>query len=164
MDQLNNLFKNATYSSKGKKNVKTYWNIAMMYDIETSSFMYNEQKCAIPYSHAAGIMDINTNEQFIYVYRTNEEIMQFFDLLVAKSKEYGNHLLPIYIHNAAYDLGFMGSYFNFNEIFANGDIRKILYARTNDIEFRCSYMLSDKSLREIAKTTESDKLYYDYGS
>lgn len=164
--RLDNIISTATTSTKGRgKTRRTYLGIAVGYDIETSSFMKGDEKQAIPYTHTVGIMSPVTNEIVTFMFRFNDDIIKFFNGLSKYCHEKRDDFdrLCVYIHNAAYDLGFMQTYFSFNDIFANGDIRKIMYAVSdNTLEFRCSYMLSGKSLREISKDTESDKTHYDY--
>lgn len=58
-------------------------------------------------------------------------------------------VLPVYIHNLSYEFQFIRKWFNWSKVFAI-DKRKPVRASTKDgIEFRCSYILSGYSLRNL---------------
>lgn len=56
--------------------------------------------------------------------------------------------LPIYVHNLSYEFQYLRGLFDFQEddVFVMGP-RRILKAKTGQIEFRCSYYLSNMSLK-----------------
>lgn len=56
-----------------------------------------------------------------------------------------NAVTVVYVHNLSYEFQFLRSRFEWDTIFALKP-RKVLYARSGNIEYRCSYKLSNMSL------------------
>lgn len=82
-----------------------------------------------------------------YYGRTLGELRDFLHTLRAA---YCGRLI-IYIHNFAYECQYLRNIIEFVDVFARKP-RKPIYARTADnIEFRCSYMLTDMSLESLPK-------------
>jgi hypothetical protein len=82
-----------------------------------------------------------------YYGRTLDELKDF--LLTLRAAYCGR--LIIYIHNFAYEFQYLRNIIEFTDVFARKP-RKPIYARTADnIEFRCSYMLTGMSLESLPK-------------
>lgn len=74
--------------------------------------------------------------------------------------------LVIYVHNLSFEFQYLSGVYSFapDEVFPVKE-RKILYCNMyNTLEFRCSYLLTNVSLREFLKEmhVEQQKLYMDY--
>ena len=132
----------------------TYTDEYMCYDIETSKF----KNGAIVYSYAVNFMGKTT------VVRT---MLDFQDYLYEIATEYelgDKRKMIIYVHNLGYEYEFMRAYFDWEEngVFAVGNKHKILYARTNCFEFRCTQMLTNMSLAKVGEEVGVEKLDLDY--
>lgn len=122
-----------------------YINFPCAFDIEVSSFRFNDVKCSCMYIWQFGI-----NGSCIYG-RTWEEFKTFIEAVKAKFKISLNKRLVVYVHNLGYEFQFIRDLFEWESIFAR-EQRQPMYARTKDgIEFRCSYALSGSSLEQTAK-------------
>lgn len=144
----NDFFKKYEISSGG------YYNIACSYDIETTSYYdENGNKQALTYIH--GIMLDNT---YIY-FRKWDEFTNFI-----KRLKYLVHpfKLIIYVHNLSYEFQFFCKQIPITNVFARKE-RRPIKCKSNNIEFRCSYFLTNLSLRNLAiNNGYSYKEIYDY--
>ena len=136
--------------SKSRK-VK-YYEIPISFDIETTSFMLGDIKCATMYAWGMSINGVvvlgRKWEEFLDVYT---KLTSFFELDESKR-------LIIYIQNLSYEFQFMCHRFNWDKVFAL-DERKPLYAITSEfVEFRCSYQLSGFSLEKIGENLQRYKI------
>ena len=127
------------------KNIE-YLNCPISLDIETTSTMIDGEKCAWLYEWTIGInggviigRDIST---MLYTLLTMSEYLEL------------NHHKRIicYVQNLGYEFQFIRKCFEWSKVFSI-DTRKPLYALTKDygIEFRCSYILSGKSLAKMGE-------------
>ena len=149
-------FKNHLKSVKEKtKIIKTnkkirYYNIAMSFDIETSSFYDNlivrpENKRGLMYAWVFGI------EDYTIIGRTWEDMLYLFDLVTEILELSLENRIIVYVHNLGFDFQFFRPYFEFDRVFAL-DMRDPLQAITeNGIEFRCSYKLSGYALAKVGE-------------
>ena len=130
-----------------------YFNIAVSFDIETSSFEdYQGNKAAIMYIWA---MDINGHS---FIGRTWDEWLCFLGLISEYLETDISRRIIIYVHNLAYEFQFIRKYFEWDKVFAV-DTRKPVYAVTKSgIEFRCSYLLSGYSLEKLGTQLKSHKV------
>lgn len=131
----------------------SYFNIPAGFDIETSSFYVNDQKCAIMYEWSFGIAYKNEEELKTVTTcgRTWEEFETFLKALSFFLGCSDSRRLVVYVHNLPYEWQFIRKRFQWNKVFLI-DERKPVYAITSDgIEFRCSLKLSGKSLANTAK-------------
>lgn len=78
--------------------------------------------------------------------RTVLELRDFFKHL----SEYNEGTVVIYVHNLSYEFQFLTGLFEFSQVLANGT-RKPIKAVCGNLEFRCSYMLSNLSLKNYCK-------------
>lgn len=85
------------------------------------------------------IWQFSINE-VVYYGRYLEEFKTLLDELTTLVKK-----PTIWVHNLSYEYMFLLNIIKFNEVFAR-QAHKPLYARTGDITFRCSYMLTRLSL------------------
>lgn len=129
---------------KSKRRDKTeYYNIPCAFDIETSSFYINGEKNACMYVWQFGI------NGYCIVGRTWGEFVHLMnELSTALELGEARHLI-VYVHNLSYEFQWMRLYFEWSQVFAI-DSRAVAYAITNTgIEFKCSYILSGKSLKKV---------------
>lgn len=121
-----------------------YFNVPISFDIETSSFYENGEKRATMYMWSLSIMGA------VIIGRSWREFLHVLDRIAGILDLDINKRVIIYVHNLAYEFQFFRKYLNWFKVFAV-DMRKPAYAVTESgIEFRCSYLLSNKSLESVA--------------
>lgn len=129
---------------------KRYINHLMTFDIETSTiektdgtfegYMYHWQSCI---------------DGFVCFGRTWKEFLTFLRKINRALKNYDEkQKLVCYIHNFSYEFQFLYSWIKLDDVFAI-DKRKPLKAISKDfnIEFRCSYLLSNMNLKKFIENT-----------
>lgn len=135
---------------------KRYINHLMTFDIETSTiektdgsfegFMYHWQVCI---------------DGFVCFGRTWKEFLTFLRKMNRALKNYNEqHKLVCFIHNFSYEFQFLYSWIKLTDVFAI-DKRKPLKAISKDfnIEFRCSYLLSNMNLKKFIENTPNAHYY-----
>lgn len=135
-----------------RKGKDVYYNIPCSFDIETSSFYDHCNKIGIMWIWCFNILGE------VIVGRTWDEFEEMNAELV-RVLELGAHkVLPVYVHNLAFDFQFFRSHIDVDKVFAV-DRYKPLYARTFDgFEYRCSYQLSGYSLVKLGEQLHRYKL------
>lgn len=129
---------------------KKYISHLMTFDIETSTiektdgtfegFMYHWQVCI---------------DGYVCFGRSWKEFLTFLRKMNRSLKNYNEmHKLVCYIHNFSYEFQFLYSWIKLTDVFAI-DKRKPLKAISKDfnIEFRCSYLLSNMNLKKFIENT-----------
>lgn len=129
---------------------KRYIEHLMTFDIETSTiektdasfegYMYHWQVCI---------------DGYVCFGRTWKEFLTFLRKMNRALKNYNEqHKLVCFIHNFSYEFQFLYSWIKFTDVFAI-DKRKPLKAISKDfnIEFRCSYLLSNMNLKKFIENT-----------
>ena len=129
---------------------KRYIEHLMTFDIETSTiektdgtfegYMYHWQVCI---------------DGYVCFGRSWKEFLTFLRTMNRALKNYDDkHKLVCYIHNFSYEFQFLYSWITFENVFAI-DKRKPLKAISKDfnIEFRCSYLLSNMNLKKFIENT-----------
>lgn len=133
---------------------KMYQRHPMTFDIETSkiskdndghyeAFMYIWQVCI---------------EGNVVFGRRWEELQEFMEKVVNAYKLSEEERVVVYVHNLSFEFQFIQDYFNFVDVFAMAS-RSILTARTDHLEFRCSYKLSNMSLAKFIENTPNTLHY-----
>ena len=132
--------------SKGRKENKIeYLNIPAAFDIETSSFYHNKIKHGCMYIWQLGISGYN------YTGRTWDEFIDALEALRDAFDLSEKKRLVIYVHNLSYEFQWMHKHLDLLDVFALDD-RKVAYCITSyGIEFRCSYILTGKSLQMVGE-------------
>lgn len=129
-----------------KHNKKQYFNCAISFDIETSSFwneVYQKEACMYIWQvcFCGGIIIGRTWPDFV-------------NLMHLMHNYYGTddeHIMTIYVHNLSFEFQWMRKWFSWKNVFAITE-RKVIRAVTDiGIEFKCSYILSNKSLQKLAE-------------
>lgn len=138
---------------KSSKRDKTlYYNIPCAFDIETTSFYKDREKQAIMYIWQLGI------NGYVFIGRTWEEFKDILQTISYILELNSNKRLVIYVHNLSYEFQFMRKWFNWTNVFAV-DSRKVVYAVSDlGIEFRCSYILTGKSLAKVGDDLNTYKV------
>lgn len=148
------LIEDADYLKRITSNKREeFYNVAASFDIETSSFYDNDQKCAIMYEWAFGIGYIKDGEfRRLKTYgRYWEQFKTLMSCVEGLLDLNPKRRLVIYVHNLPYEWQFMRKHFSWTKVFYL-DQRKPVYAITDGgLEFRCSLKLSGKSLANTAK-------------
>lgn len=158
--------KNDKTALKGNNKGIYYYNIAVSFDIETSSFYRDSDGIIFNYdqiSHlnqkdAAKLEKINIMYiwQFslqgrVFMGRTWEEFTDMINLISDVLELNKKRRFIIYVQNLSYEFQFMRKLFNWTNVFSL-DLRKPLYCLTDTfVEFRCSKLLSGFSLALIGK-------------
>lgn len=135
---------------------KKYISHLMTFDIETSTiektdgtfegFMYHWQVCI---------------DGYVCFGRSWKEFLTFLRKMNRALKNYDEmHKLVCYIHNFSYEFQFLYSWIKLTDVFAI-DKRKPLKAISKDfnIEFRCSYLLSNMNLKKFIENTPNAHYY-----
>lgn len=129
---------------------KRYIEHLMTFDIETSTiektdgtfegYMYHWQVCIDGYV----CFGMTWNEFLTFLRKMNRAIKNYDE----------KHKLVCYIHNFSYEFQFIYSWIKLENVFAI-DKRKPLKAISKDfnIEFRCSYLLSNMNLKKFIENT-----------
>lgn len=113
------------------------------FDIETSRYKKNEEE----YESFLYMWQICVQNDVIFG-RTWEELIY----TLKKIKLCMKKKLVVYVHNLAYEFQFMKTFFKFDSVFSI-DEHVVLKAVSDDIEFRCSYKLSNMSLEKFIENT-----------
>lgn len=98
-------------------------------------------KAAINYIWQLGVNDT------VYYGRYLSDFPTFLEVL---RKTFKGRII-IYVHNLAYDFEFLSGVLQFDEVFARTTRKPIkAYCKQFDVEFRCSYILSNSSLEKCS--------------
>ena len=130
----------------------SYYNIPCSMDIEASSFYSQSgEKQSIMYETTIGINGLVTSA------RTWAEVTSILNEVVDILNVNLQLQLIIYIQNLGYEFQFMRKLFSWEKVFSL-DVRKPVYAlTTSGICFKCSYKLSNYSLKYIGKNLQKYK-------
>lgn len=126
------------------------------FDIETSSYTDEGVKKAVVYSYALAIDDT------IYHTRSADEFFPLLEKIAAEMELSLDRRLVIYVHNLAYEWQFIKHYMQWDSAFAISSDRRIVRAVSKlGIEFRCSYVLTNKPLAAVGKDVGVQKMVGD---
>lgn len=142
------------YTTKPKGNYKReyYYSIPCAFDIETTSTIINDEKCAFMYIWMLGI------NGYCVIGRTWDDFIWCLNKLSNYLGLGDGVFLPIYVHNLSYEFQFIKDRFQWDKVFAL-DTRKVNYCRTKEgIEFRCSYQLSGYNLASVGNNLQKYKI------
>ena len=153
-----------------KSKDKIYYNLAMSFDIETSSFY--EDKNGIIYTNddyrklkntvkadKKAIMYIwqFAIEENVIIGRTWNDFLYFckklYDFLNLKER-----YIVVYVHNLSYEFQFICKWFNWVDIFADSERKPIKAMTDSHFIFKCSYRLSGYSLEVLANNLKSHNI------
>ena len=137
---------------------KRYFQIPIAFDTETTNFEQNGIKLATMYIWQFAL---KFKQETIFVYGRNwnewEEFMSYLRYMCGKKK------MIIYVHNLSFEFHFFYTHIYLTKVFARKK-RHPIYAESDKIIFKCSYILTNYSLRQLSKIrgyTEKEELDYD---
>lgn len=138
--------------NQGTRKPRIYKSIRCAFDIETSRISASE---SVMY-----IWQFQAGPDHTIIGRSWKECFRFFRRLASLCSD--NEYIVVFVHNLSFEFQFLRSYYHFtdSEVFATGP-RKILKCDMFDhLEFRCSYLHSNMSLRAYCKQmrVEHEKL------
>ena len=145
-----NKIKHCGMVTKRGKNARSYYNMYMTFDIETTSVNNVEKPYAFMYLWQACI-----NHQVI-MGRTWEEWQLFMNNLAAAIQSY-DALFVCYVHNLPFEFQFIRNFCSVSELFATAKRKPIKFIMNDVFEFRCSYKLSNMSLDKFIGNTPNAK-------
>lgn len=138
-----------------------------------SRYQYNKQVCAFDIETTA-LHDLQQSvmyiwqfaiEDYVIIGRTWEQFKTLVQWLNALSPK---RRIVVYVHNLSYEIQFLSGIFHFDNdnLFAM-ESRKVIKAVVGNVEFRCSYLLTNLGLAALTKRygVEHQKLSgeeYDY--
>lgn len=153
-----------------KSKDKIYYNLAMSFDIETSSFY--EDKNGVIYTNddyrklknqvradKKAIMYIwqFAIEENVIIGRTWNDFLYFckklYDYLNLKER-----YIVVYVHNLSYEFQFVCKWFNWVDIFADSERKPIKATTDSHFIFKCSFRLSGYSLEVLANNLKSHNI------
>ena len=82
--------------------------------------------------------------------RSLHEVIKELELIAEEAKDYENDKICIFVHNLSYEFQFIKDYFKWEKILCTSQ-RKVISAETDQLIFRCSYLLSNQSLDKFLK-------------
>lgn len=134
------------YSSNRGRTRKLYNKEVCAFDIETTCITEIEQSIMYLWQFCI--------ENVVIVGRTWDEFKHFITLLKSVS---GGRTIVVFVHNLSYEIQYLSGVFHFEnkDIFAT-DSRKVLRANIDNIEFRCSYRLTNLSLKALTERYNVD--------
>jgi hypothetical protein len=159
INDLEDILKEAQKNGTVTNNQKiTYHNIIFAFDIETSSFKdrptkedHNEKR-SIMY-----IWQLAINGRVI-IGREWAEFLYCIDKITEILSLTLQNRILVFVHSLSYEFQFIRKFFEWHKVFAI-DTRKPIYAITNTgIEFRCSYILTNKSLAKLGEDLQKYKV------
>ena len=145
-------YEKVSYFDTKTKSVIKYYNIESGFDIETTSQIYNDEKCSYMYIWMFGI---GTD---VYYGRTWEQFGEFFQMLMNQLEINLYNRLIVYVHNLGYEFQFFRKFFVWNNVFSVDDRKPIKALINEGIEFKCSYILSGFNLANLSKNLINHKI------
>lgn len=151
---------------KGKR--KKYDNTIYTFDIETTSFLIlnNEQIPATKYLQLSKKEQEQCNfmsTMYIWMFGINDEVYygrtwKEFKGFLIRLENWGTDCKKyVFVHNLAYEFQFLRNMFNMKNVFARKSRKPIKFELEDfNIEFRCSYMMSNCSLEKLADVYKLD--------
>lgn len=129
------------------------------FDIEVSSFWIDDDYNIIEYDNTISddtynnwgkgscvyIWQLSIDDDIIYGREFSDAKIIIDELLDNFLESDDESVLTIWSHNLSYEIQFLRSLYTFDSVFARSE-RKPMYATCGKLQFRCSYMLTNKSL------------------
>lgn len=142
------------------KDSKKYYQCAMSFDIESTSYLNsNKEKRATMYIWQ---MAYSVDDDIYYIYGRTWLEWEYIIRVIRYQLELGKNKLIIYVHNLGYEFQWIYTHIYLTKVFARKP-RHPIYVESNGLIFRCSYFLSNYSLRKLAQErgyTSKEELDY----
>ena len=143
---------------------KKYDNTIYTFDIETTSFFKLDNKIRPAINYITLSKEKQENSEFfanmyIWMFSINDKVYygrtwdEFYNFLNRLEFYAGNYRKFVYVHHLAFEFNFLRNIFTFENVFARKS-RKVMKCDIKEfnIEFRCSYILSNCSLENLTDT------------
>lgn len=135
---------------------RRYYNLISTFDIETTSIIFPKD--------VRERNDKIKNYGFMYVWqfciegivcigRTWEEYTEFIHGLCTALGDSKARLI-CYVHNLAFEFQFMRNFFSVSEVFAKSERNVIKCVMDGEVEYRCSYALTNMGLAKLTQKTK----------
>lgn len=145
------LFNGCSTVEKNSKSARRYADVVCTFDIETTTILKGECN------------ELDVDFGFMYVWqfcieeivcmgRTWKEYIYFINTLEEHIDTTWRKIC-IYVHNLPFEFQFMRDFFEITEIFSR-DKRDVVYCSMGQVEYRCSYALSNMSLDKFLTKTK----------
>lgn len=142
----------AVKKAKKREHDKYYLSVPVAFDTESTSIITSDgQKQSWAYIWQLCF------DGYVFYGRELYEFTDFINDLVDFVCPDERHYILIYVHNLSFDFQFIRKYFDFTDVFALKS-RVPIYARCRCLEFRCSYILTNKPLYRLAEDVENTGL------
>lgn len=141
---IEQIIETETVKKREHKTTIEYYNIPCAFDIETTSYYYNGQKCACMYIWQLGI------NGWVICGRTWNDFLFCMNELHKGLELSDSKRLLIYVHNLAFEFQFIRKLFHWNKVFAIDNRKPVQCITDTGIEFRCSYILSGYTLQLLS--------------
>lgn len=125
------------------------YNVPAAFDTEATSWTRKFGNKVIKYG-TMYIWQFGINGH-VFVGRTWDEFRAFLDLLTEFLGLNEHTFLYVYVHNLAFDFQFFRKQIEIKKVFALDDRRPVKVMTGYNIEFRCSYILTGKSLKSVGE-------------
>ena len=153
-------YKGHKFDLEGKR--KKFDTTIYSFDIETTSYLILDGKIlpAIEYDNLTKKEQercIKQSNMYIWMFSINTDVYygrtwEEFKLFLNKLYENSEHLKIVFIHNLAFEFHYLKSIITFDEVFARTPHKPIkAYCKDYNIEFRCTYMMSNCKLANLPK-------------
>lgn len=148
---------------------KFYDNTIYTFDIETTSYIILDEKIyktseylnfskeeqeRCEFQSLMYIWQLSIND-VVYYGRTWNELKAFISYIQERTRDYKGRYVKkyIFVHNLSFEFQFLRNAFKFKNVFSRKSRRVIKFELEEfDVEFRCSYQMSNCSLDRLAKT------------
>lgn len=138
------------------RNKVKYIDVPVAYDIETTNYRDNGDKASIVYTHTFSV------DGEVHILRDWQQFYSEIDYLVEMYDVTPQNRLVIYVHNLAYEFGFIRRYLIWDDVMAIGSTHRIARAVTvQGIEFRCSLLLTNTGLQHVGEEVGVTKMIGD---
>ena len=121
------------------------YNVPAAFDIETTTI--NDDPTDPKATMYAWMLGLNGA---VMLGRTWKDLEYVMNIMTIRLKLSDSMVLPIYVHNLSFDFQFLRKHREWSDVFAMEEL-KPMYANSDGFQFRCSYILTGKSLEECGK-------------
>lgn len=121
------------------------YNVTAAFDIETTTI--NDDPAEPVATMYAWMFGLNGA---VMVGRTWKELSYVMSTMKTRMKLSESLMLPVFVHNLSFDFQFLRKHRDWSDVFALEEL-KPMYANSDGFHFRCSYILTGKSLEECGK-------------
>lgn len=172
IENLNEFLSTIDLKNTINSNKKTFYNIPMSFDIETTSFYVDMNGNVInnedykKYSQNGYLKAHKKAIMYVWQFAIGQNVIygrywkQFFYFLDSLSAYMGldKKYIIVYVHNLSYEFQFICKRFNWADIFADTERKPIKAETDTHIIFKCSYRLSGYSLSVLANNLHTHKI------